>query len=280
MNGILLICILCVSLACSSNGWAQATIWESYNAKGQKAQADGDYQTSERFFVLAREEALRLAEAGDARAPELLCKALDGLSTSYSRQGKHTLAEKASREALSLADAGLYNESDESYSILLNNLGLILSEAKKFKEAEEIHRRAMRLRERFDSPPYRNLTLSILNLGKDFFDEGRYDEAGALFDRAFELFSKSSPDDVIKGDFWIMQAIMHNQILVAEKQKHLSQALKESEALISLIEVVSGKNSPALIGDLEVYERLLRSSKRFALAAKVNARLMAIQRNK
>lgn len=256
---------------------AQTSIWSSYYDKGTMAFNEGELETSVKFFRLAHSEAKRAVANGMEGAEEMLCKSLDGLGAALSQKGEGAEAESSARAALKIAEK-IFDESDDDFSKVLNNIGLILTHQSKFKEAEEVHRRALRIREKYDSPPYRNLVYTMVNLGKVFYDQGKYDESDALLDRAFELFNKFGSEDVKKGDFALLAAIVHNQATTYEKQGRLPEAAKKLEFLISFAEIIKGKDSPWLIPELEAYAKILRAQKRNSLAAKVETRLKLLRR--
>lgn len=162
-------------------------------------------------------------------------------------------------------------ESDPDFSqttVILNNLGLTYAEQKKFKEAEETHRRAITLREKYDPPPHRNLAASLVNLGKVFYDQAKYLEAESLFQQAQKIYVAIGLDDATGEDVDVMLMNSNNLALIAGKRRAYREAENRYLMIIRVTELKKGRNHPDLIGYLTNYAELLRATKRLAAARK------------
>lgn len=137
---------------------------------------------------------------------------LNALTGALHGQGKLSEAEQVLLKQIQLLDKERI-ESDSDFSqtsAALNNLGLRYAKQKKFKEAEETHRKAIRLREKYDPPPRRNLAISLVNLGKVYYDEVKYFEAEPFFRQVQSIFLAIGPDDATSEDIDVMLMTSNN----------------------------------------------------------------------
>ena len=68
----------------------------------------------------------------------------------------------------------------------VNNLGLVLEEQGKYEEAEAMHRRALKAREKVLGLEHPSTLDSVNNLGLVLEDQGKHEEAEAMYRRALE----------------------------------------------------------------------------------------------
>ena len=268
---------LCFS---SLTALAQESVWKAYSDKSFDAYEKGDLLSAEKFLNAALIEAERAVENREEKANEMLCRTYSNLSIVLREQKKYAEAEDSARRAVRLVDI-VYKESDESYTNALNNLGLALTNQKKYSEAEEIHRRAMKIREKYEPAPKYNLMVSVSNLALVYFEQAKYLEAKALFNQVVDFHL----DLVQKGEWEASQEnknylliAMYDAVLSEEKLGDLDEAKKHIEALIYFVETLEDKNSPSLIGYLEVYARILKQKKQTVRVTQVENRIKTIKK--
>ncbi|NOT48924.1 MAG: tetratricopeptide repeat protein [Acidobacteria bacterium] len=253
-----------------------ATLFEG----GMKAFTEGRYGEAERLFRLVIVEVEKEAKEGNPLAPGLMSDTLNALAGALHGQGKFAEAEKILQEQIQLLEkARIKSDSDYSQtSAALNNLGLLYNEQKKYKEAEETHRRAIRLREKHDPPPRRNLAVSFVNLGKVFYDQGKSLEAEPFFREARAILFAIGESDATDEDVDTLLMISNNLALIAAERGEFKEAEYRYKEVISITEARKGRYHPDLIQYLNNYAKLLRQTKRVVAAKKIEIRAAAIEK--
>jgi tetratricopeptide (TPR) repeat protein len=133
------------------------------------------------------------------------------------------------------------------------------------------------LREKYDEPPRRNLAVSLLNLGKVYYDEGKISESEALFNQARTIFKNVPPDDMTAEDIDNILRCDGNLALIYVDEEKYAEAERYYKGIILVTEKTKGVNHPDLIFYLENYAQLLRITKRPREAAKLDARIRFIR---
>ena len=252
----------------------QLTVGATLFEGGLKAFNEGRYQEAERLFRLVIVEVEKVAKEGNSLAPGLMTDTLNALAGALHGQGKFTEAEQITLKVIKILETEhIESNSDFSQtSKALNNLGLLYVEQKKFKEADETHRKAIQLREKYDPPPRRNLAISLVNLGKVYYDQAKYLEAEPFFRQAQEIFLAIDPDDATDEDIDTMLMTSNNLALIAVRRGLYKEAENRYLLVIRATELRKGKYHPDLVVYLNNYAELLRKTKRVAAAKRIEAR--------
>ena len=270
---------ICVVVACQS-AFGQLTVGATLFEGGMKAFNEGRYSEAERLFRLVIIEVDKVAKEGNPLAAGFMSDTLNALAGALHGQGKFPEAEKVLIKQIHLLEKERI-ESDSDFSqtsAALNNLGLLYAEQKKFKEADETHRKAIQLREKYDPPPRRNLAVSLVNLGKVYYDEGKYLEAEPFFRQAQGIFLAIGPSDATAEDIDNMLMTSNNLALIAVKRGLYKEAENRYLTVIKIMEAKKGRNHPDLVPYLNNYAELLRLTKRLAAAKKIKARALLISK--
>lgn len=257
---------------------AQESVWASMFGGGMKAIEQRNYKEAERLFRSAISEAGNFDVQENPKAIGMMSDSLSGLSAALRGQKRYSDAEAVLRKQLQLLEMSV-SDSDPDYSATLNNIGLLLSEQQKYKEAEEIHRKAIKLREKYDEVPRRNLAVSLSNLGKVYFDQGSFPEAESLFDRANEISSTISINDLTYEDLTFRLLVEDNLASIYLNQKKYKEAELKYKHIIFLGEKFLGKTNFVLVEYLENYAELLRLTKRPVEAKKIESRIVLIKKS-
>ena len=270
---------ICAVFACQST-FGQLTVGATLFEGGMKAYNEGRYSEAERLFRLVIVELDKAAKEENPMLAGLMSDTLNALAGALHGLGKLSEAEQVLLKQIQLLEKERI-ESDSDFSqtsAALNNLGLLYAEQKKFKEAEETHRKAIRLREKYDPPPRRNLAISIVNLGKVYYDDGKYLEAEPFFRQAQSIFLAIGPDDATSEDIDVMLMTSNNLALIAVKRGLYKEAENRYLAVFKITEAKKGRYHPDLVQYLNNYAQLLRLTKRVPAAKKIEARALLISR--
>lgn len=260
--------------------FGQLTIGATLFDGGMKAYNEGRYSEAERLFRLVIVEVDKAAKEGNPEVAGFMSDTLNALAGALHGQGKLAEAEQTLLKQIQLLEKErIETDSDFSQtSAALNNLGLLYAEQKKYKEADETHRKAIRLREKYDPPPRRNLAISLVNLGKVYYDEGKYLEAEPFFRQAQNIFLAIGPDDATGDDIDVMLMTSNNLALIAVKRGLYKEAENRYLTVINITEAKKGRYHPDLVQYLNNYAQLLRLTKRVAAAKKIDARALLISK--
>lgn len=265
---------ICVVFA-SHSAFGQPTIGATLFEGGMKAYNEGRYSEAERLFRLVIVEVDKAAKEGNPEVAGFMSDTLNALAGALHGQGKLSEAEQTLLKQIQLLEKErIETDSDSSQtSAALNNLGLLYAEQKKYKEADETHRKAIRLREKYDPPPRRNLAISLVNLGKVYYDEEKYLEAEPFFRQAQNIFLAIGPDDATGDDIDVMLMTSNNLALIAVKRGLYKEAENRYLTVIKITEAKKGRYHPDLVQYLNNYAQLLRLTKRVAAAKRSNREL-------
>ncbi len=143
------------------------------------------------------------------------------------RTKKYNEAEINYTKALSFL-----NDSDMlSYSVILNNLGIISKEQQDYEKAFNYHYRALRIRE--EGEDFLGITQSYNNIGSTFFVSGDYKQAGEYFKKSLEISLDQGylPSAVIT--LYYLKTIYENQKDYEKAFEYQSQYLVLNDSLIN-----------------------------------------------
>lgn len=242
-----------------------------------RARQEGNLPKAELLFRSSLLKAELEDEAGNPRARDMINDSFSALSVVLREQGKAADAERILHEQLDFLKTSPSGDRDPQKSMSLHNLGLVLFDQEKYDEAEEVLKKAVELRRKYDPAPHRNVAISLLSLGGAYFHRGKVRDAELVALQARELLSKISIDQRTPEDSAAMMRSDHNLALIYVDQKKYDEAEKFYKAAIQSMEQLDGKTSPGLILYLSNYARLLRILKRTAEAEIVEARVESIK---
>jgi len=137
------------------------------------------------------QQALRLTKTLPGSNASLMASALDGLGMTYYRQGKTDKAGRFFNQALRLISASGVKFKT---SALLVNLGVVYIAKRKFQEAEDVLKQALKDVEAEVGPQHPDLIFVLTALGVLYTDSGRYAEAEGEYLRALHILELRKPD--------------------------------------------------------------------------------------
>jgi len=124
--------------------------------------------------------------------------ALGGMASVLSAKGEHEKAAVTYREELAISEKA-WGALNIHIAPVLNNLADELRELGQPREAIALHARAVALQETIHGPDHPSLVLSILGLGRAYFDAKEVGPARLQFERALRLCSEGT-DPSVRAD--------------------------------------------------------------------------------
>lgn len=116
-------------------------------------------------------------------------------ATSYYLQGDYRQAESLFRELLA-EKIGQGSDKDRSFTIALNDLALVCEELGKFEEVEELHKRALTIKEKVLGRRSAGVATTLNNLAGLYFTQGKREEALQLNEEVLAIREEVlDPDD-------------------------------------------------------------------------------------
>jgi tetratricopeptide (TPR) repeat protein len=158
------------------------------------------------------------------------------------RTNKYNEAEINYTKALSFL-----NDSDMlSYSVILNNLGIISKEQQDYEKAFDYHYKALRIREEGEN--FMGMTQSYNNIGSTFFVSGDYKQAEEYFKKSLELSLNQSylPSAVITL-FYLIE--------ICENRKDYEKAFEYQSQYLMLNDSLINQEKLRIIMQLEMQEK-------------------------
>jgi tetratricopeptide (TPR) repeat protein len=225
---------------------AQEAVWKTYFTEAFKALQSGDFETSEKMFLSAAEQAKAFGE-GDQR----YYKSLDGLALAYAAQKKFAEAEQTYQKVLSIKEKALGADSAEEALSMANFADLLLMEGK-YKQAEVMYQTSLKTLNSVSPAVYAEKSQ---NLGLCLSEEG-------LFKQAEEALQNARQKEISLYGQNSTQATQTqiNLIRMHVKQGAYAQAQKEATASLQALDQNAAhdvKDSDACLAALTQIDRAL-----------------------
>jgi CHAT domain-containing protein/Flp pilus assembly protein TadD len=177
--------------------------------------------------------ALKLREKAPGPNNKDLVLALNDLADVYRKEANYGQAETTLRRALEIASA----DSSED-AISLGNLGRVDEDQGRFRQAEELYRRALAINENGNkSQPI--LAMSLNNVAHILEPQGHYVEAEVLYLRAIGILEQT-----LGPGHPSLATALNNLAVVYLKQGRLDDAEKLFQRALDIRQTVLGNNSP------------------------------------
>ncbi|HKP47451.1 MAG TPA: tetratricopeptide repeat protein [Pyrinomonadaceae bacterium] len=270
---------LTLLLFCAVPCFAQDS-WENYYRGGLRALQRGDLGAAELLLKSARLKAELEAEKGNADAPAMIVESYSGIAMVLRQEGRPAEAEQTLREQLDLLKSFHRGDDDPQTSMTLHNLGLMLWDQEKFAEAENVLKRAVELRKKYDEEPKRNLAITLLSLGAVYDREKKLEDAEASLLQAREILSKIPADRQTPEDMAAAMRSDHNLAMLFVAHKKYDTAEQYFKKAIQTMEQLYGPESNGLVLYLSNYARLLKTLKRDAEARELLERVEKLKQEK
>jgi tetratricopeptide (TPR) repeat protein len=237
--------------------------------------------------------------------------AAHSLALAYRQEGDLPRAESLYRRALA---AYRHASRPRNLVAVLNNLGRVLTEQSRYKEAEQLYHEAIDVAEQRLGPEHPDVAIGMSGLGKLMLARRKFSDAEPLLQRAEQIDRKNFAPDHPRIGYDLC-----NEGMVAMGRKHYADAeelfkksleildktlppnhpefgkiaahlaniyrlegrLDESEQLyrqaLSILTVAWGPENPQLLATLQSYEAVLRSRQEYAEAESVEVRTTKIR---
>ena len=155
---------------------------------------------------------------------------------------------------------------------LLNNTGGYLNERARYSEAEQLHRRALAVREKALGPDHPDCALSINNLAVVCESQGRYGEAEPLFARAFAINEK-----VLGSEHPRTATSLNNLAACYRRQGRYAEAEPLYKRALAILEKEFGEDYRDVPIGLSILAALFCDQGRYAEAEPLYERALAIR---
>jgi tetratricopeptide (TPR) repeat protein len=124
------------------------------------------------------------------------------------------------------------------------------------------------------------VAISLVNLGKVYYDDQKPVEAEAVLSRAVSIFMASPVENQPEEYILALADADYNLALIKRDEKEYAEAEKYLKSVLVFRAIIEGTNHPDLVVPLRTYAELLRYMKRPVEAAKMEARAKAIETSK
>ena len=221
-----------------------------------------------------------LYEKNYPKASEELTKSLE-IQEKELKQRQDKLADTARFLGQSLYEQGRYRESVDAYrkaaalrpddAEILNNLGLSLSGAGSYTEAEPLYKRALAIFEKVFGAGHPAVAKSLNNIAMLYTYQGRYAEAEPLYKRALTILEKalgSDHPDVATG--------FNNLAVLYSSQSRYTEVEPLFKRVLAIREKALGADHPQIAANLNDLAALYAEQGRYAEAEPLYKRALAI----
>jgi tetratricopeptide (TPR) repeat protein len=177
-------------------------------------------------------------------------------------QGHYSAAEAALRKVLAV-------HSDDP--LILNNLGVVLSDEAKYTEVEALYKRALTIDEKALGPDHSDVARDLNNLAELYRAQGKYTEAEPLYRRALMI------DEKALGPDHPAVAIRQNNLAVLyHSQGKYAKAEPLYNRALAIDEKALGPDHPDVARDLNNQAELYRERGKYTEAEPLYKRALAI----
>ncbi len=202
-----------------------------------------------------------------------LAGALFHQATLIDLQGRYEQAEGPARQSVEIRERRLGEHPDLGFS--LNTLGNVLWHQGRLDEAEEVHRRALALREGILPADHTDIGQSLHNLGALRYFAGDLAEAERLWRRSAEIEEANhGPDD------WNLATSLHTLAIVCSDQNRFDEALELEQRSLAIREKVLGPDHPHVALSLTTLGNIYREMGQAAKAEPAIRRAISIAEKK
>lgn len=276
----------------------------AHTALGTLLHMRGDFAAARRYLNLALETRMKIL--GNKHAG--VADTINNLALVELASGHLTLAEGLYRRAIAILESSP-GAKDPRLPVILNNLGRLLTQQGKRREAMRLLERALA----YSQPRHPDTAVILIHLAELHTDAGHFPEAEQLLARADEitrvsvakdhprwaaLFSAQAALALAQKKFARAEelygaaksilldrlpqpnaevaAMQTNLAEILAAQQRLPEAAQELREALATLESIHGTESPRLFGVLRRYSEILRSQMDYAAAARTDARAMSI----
>ena len=261
---------------------AQEAMSESYFQAASEAYGKGNYSEAIRLAKLGLSEVEKLRATNPKVAQIQSIRGLNLLSGALIELENYPEAENVKREEIELMESITnqdYPEYSTNYPMSLESLGFVLTEQKKYEDAEEVYRKALTYRERVYGASHKSVATSLTNLGNLYLKQGELSEAEVMSRRALSILAEALQDHELKNDdIFVFLRAARNLARIDIERKRYAEAEKTYKFIVSTIEQYHGQRDSSLIEPLEEYAKLLRVMKRPIEAARIESRVRQLKR--
>ncbi|WP_020651515.1 tetratricopeptide repeat protein [Massilia niastensis] len=188
-------------------------------ARGSLAQLlyfQGNYAQAEPLFL----QSIAALEARFGQADASLAGPLGNLAYNHMERGQLALAEQGFRRALAIREKHSGGKPGHALATSWNNLGVLLTKAGKYREAEDLLSRSLRMREQVLGRRHKEVSISLKSLARLYLATGRHGQARAVLERAIAIMQADAPG----RPGWQLAEVLHLQGLALRQLGRHAQA--------------------------------------------------------
>jgi tetratricopeptide (TPR) repeat protein len=227
----------------------------------------GEYEKAEPLYKRALE--IRERMLGPEHSDT--AQTLNNLALLYHARREYKEAEFFYQKSLKIRQRVLGPQHPETASCQ-NNLGTLYHDMKQYEKAEPLLRDALTICEQTLGPEHPTTGQALNNLGEVYRAQGHYEKAEPLLKRALAIREK-----IFNTGHPTIGTNLNNLALLYLRQGKYDLAEPLLKRAISIYEQFFGPDHPKNIPLLENYAALLQQMKRVDEAAKLEARIKAMQ---
>ncbi|HJR06103.1 MAG TPA: tetratricopeptide repeat protein [Pyrinomonadaceae bacterium] len=258
--------ILLALLFAPAQAQTKDALWQTYMDAAWKADARSNYAEADKLNKYAEAEKLyKLAQVrGNAfgELDERRIFTLGRLASLYLKwEGRDADAEPLYKQIITLLDKGAGADSLLN-AARVSSLAQVYQDTKKFKEAEQLHLRAVAIYRKGMKPGDMRITNYLFNLGVNLFLQGKQAEAEKIFRENVQILER---DQVLRGEMisayslGILGFILKDQKKYEDAENFLARSLE-------VVEKLRGKNHPETASFLKAISITLTAQEKFAAA--------------
>ncbi|MEM1385317.1 MAG: tetratricopeptide repeat protein, partial [Pseudomonadota bacterium] len=173
----------------------------------------------------------------------------------------------------------VYGEKHADYPLALSNLAGRYTDAGRFAEAEETFKKAIEIEEGLLRPKDPALAIRYNNLAEVYWKQERFADAEPLFQRALEVRRAAHGENSAEaaGSTNALGALYDGWAEVPGEEHRRAEATRLKEEAIRIARAVRGERHPDVSNYLHNRAVLLDRQQKFAEAAELELRAVAIQ---
>jgi tetratricopeptide (TPR) repeat protein len=212
--------------------------WQMHMAAGHMAYENGYFCAATRNY----QKALNLAEE-NALPDDLLLNNLLGLGQCAFGQGNFAVAESLYKRSMQMAEGASILES-HALGVIYNNLAQLYIKIGQISAADVLLQKSLAIFENVGSASQADLAATLRTIGEEYLETNRLDDSEKYLSMAL------SSSDSLKNT-WLTAQILADLARLQFKRGHTKEGLELIEQAISILELITGGEHPALANMLE-----------------------------
>lgn len=229
-----------------SPGWAQVTLWESYQSSGNQAIQEQRAADAERLLLAA----VRHIEVLNPEDPRL-AKSLNNLAVLYGTQNREVEAEPLLQRALAINEHA-FGWQHPAVALTLQNLGIIYAAQGNFSEAHDVLSKSLGISLLVFGSTHPRIGSTLRTFATVYALEGDFQEAKRFAANSISVFERAlgerHPETTLSMEMMIkLLSIMHREPEAEQLVSRLSRIRQKPTAPIDVPEDADSNRDSALL---------------------------------